>query len=128
MGILSFTHNPLPKTECLLGFETRHVADPKLLNDEIRSMIERDMGGTWKRSGGTYNQVLKHPTWGIYELFRKIGIKPRFRGPKDADPGKNDMFYYKEWTFIDDDSFRKARQRLRIGFDQRTSTDTTAIG
>ena len=55
----------------------------------------QDQGGIWKKANGKYNQSLKNPTWGVYELFRKIGAKPRFRGPADTDPGKADMFYYK---------------------------------
>jgi len=119
-GIVSFTFNPLPKTMCLLGFEIMHVVDPKMLNDEIRSMVERDIDGIWCKAGGSYNQVLKYPTWGVYELSRKLGIKPRFRGPKSTDPGKKDMLYHKEWVFLDDDSFRTARQRLRTGFNMHT--------
>ena len=30
--------------------------------------------------------------------------------------GKTDMFYYKEWEFKDDESFKNARQRLAKGF------------
>jgi len=28
-----------------------------------------------KKANGKYNQSLKNPTWGVYELFRKIGRK-----------------------------------------------------
>jgi hypothetical protein len=78
------------------------VKDPAQLNKKIRKMVEDDLGGIWKKANGKYNQSLKNPTWGVYELFRKIGAKPRFRGPMDSDPGKSDMFYYKEWEFKDD--------------------------
>jgi hypothetical protein len=52
----------------------------------------------------------------VYELFRKIGVKPLFRGPAEGDPGSSDMVYYKLWEFKNDDSFKLARQRLARSF------------
>lgn len=101
---------------CILGWSKLLVKEPGLLNLRIRKMVEEDQGGIWKKANGKYNQPLKNPTYGVYELFRKIGVKPRFRGPAEGDPGKQDMFYYKEWEFKNDDSFRKARARLAKGF------------
>lgn len=101
---------------CILGWSKLLVKQPQQLNLRIRKMVEEDQGGIWKKANGKYNQALKNPTWGVYELFRKIGAKPRFRGPAEGDPGKNDMFYYKEWEFKNDESFRNARQRLAKGF------------
>ena len=101
---------------CILGWSKLLVKQPQQLNLRIRQMVEEDQGGIWKKANGKYNQALKNPTWGVYELFRKIGAKPRFRGPAEGNPGKNDMFYYKEWEFKNDESFRNARQRLAKGF------------
>ena len=101
---------------CILGWSKLLVKQPQQLNLRIRKMVEEDQGGIWKKANGKYNQALKNPTWGVYELFRKIGAKPRFRGPADGNPGKNDMFYYKEWEFKNDESFRNARLRLAKGF------------
>jgi len=101
---------------CILGWSKLLVKQPQELNLRIRKMVEEDQGGIWKKANGKYNQALKNPTWGVYELFRKIGAKPRFRGPAEGDPGKHDMFYYKEWEFRNDESFRNARLRLAKGF------------
>lgn len=79
-------------------------------------MIEEDHEGIWKKANGKYNRSLKNPTRGVYELFRNIGVKPRFRGPNDTDPGKEDMFYYNEWEFKDDNHFREAYKRLAKGY------------
>ena len=32
------------------------------------------------------------------------------------DPGASDMFYHKEWKFIDDKSFQQAKSRLVPGY------------
>jgi len=64
MGIVSFTRNPLPRKECLFGFHQMIVSDLKTVNDEIRKMVERDLGRIWKKAGGSYSQTLKYPSWG----------------------------------------------------------------
>jgi len=101
---------------CILGWSKLLVKEPLTLNLRIREMVEEDQGGIWKKANGKYKQKLRNPTRGVYDLFRKIGAKPRFRGPVEGDPGKDDMFYYKEWEFRDDESFKNARQRLAKGF------------
>jgi hypothetical protein len=104
------------QTNCILGWKKLLVKDPLKLNKKIRKMIEQDEGGIWKKANGKYKQPLKKPTLVMYELFRKIGVKPGLRGPKKDDPGNNDMFYYTEWEFKDDKSFQNARQRLAKGY------------
>jgi hypothetical protein len=101
---------------CILGWSKLLVKQPQELNRRIRKMVEEDQGGIWKKANGKYNQALKNPTWGVYDLFRKIGVKPRLRGPAQGEPGKQDMFYYNEWEFKNDESFKNARQRLSRGF------------
>ncbi len=105
-------------TNCILGWAKLLVKDPLKLNEKIRKMMEEDHGGIWKKANGKYKQPLKNPTYVMYELFRKIGVKPgkNSRGPEEDDPGKHDMFYYTEWEFKDDKSFKKARQRLAKGY------------
>ena len=102
--------------KCILGWSELKVLNPSKLNKKIREMVEKDEGGIWKKANGKYNQSLKKPTWGVYELLRKIGVKPKLRGPIENDPGKEDMLYYKKWEFIDDDSFKIAYKRLAKGF------------
>ena len=103
-------------TNCILGWAKLLVKDPLKLNEKIHKMIEEDEGGIWKKANGKYKQPLKNPTYVMYELFRKIGVKPGFRGPNEGDPGKHDLFYYTEWEFKDDESFKKAYKRLAKGF------------
>jgi len=74
------------------------IHDPAAFNTKVRSMIVNERTGLW-RSGP------KNPTWPIYEFFRTMGMKPRFRGGEYSDPGKADMLYYKMWTFTNDVSF-----------------------
>jgi hypothetical protein len=107
------------QTNCILGWAKLLVKDPLKLNKKIHKMIEEDEGGIWKKANGKYKQPLKNPTLAVYELFRRIGVKPRKRGPKEDDPGKHDLFYYTEWEFKDDGSFENARQRLAKGFNPR---------
>jgi len=102
--------------ECILGWSSLHVSNPRILNDRIKQMVEDDHGGIWKKANGKINQTLKNPTLGVYELFRKIGVKPKKRGSILMDPGASDMFYYKEWKFINDKSFQHARSRLVPGY------------
>jgi len=101
---------------CLLGWSKLLVTQAAELHRRCSDMIEQDRGGIWKKANGKYNQALKNPTRCVYELFRKIGVKPRFRAAAEGDPGKDDMFYYKEWEFRNDESFKIARMRLATGY------------
>jgi len=114
--LITYEIPSIKKNACILGWSKIIVKDPKQLNINIRKMVDQDQGGIWKKANGKKNQQLKNPTWGVYDLFRKIGVKPRFRGPIEDDPGNNDMLYHKEWEFINDDSFKTARKRLAKGF------------
>ena len=104
---------------CILGWSKIVVSEPLRLNLLCREMVRKDAGGIWKQANGKHNQELKNPTWGVYELLRRIGVKPHLRGPREGDPTTTkirDMFYYKEWEFKNDEAFRKARERLATGF------------
>ena len=116
--LITYEIPSIKKNACILGWSKIIVKDPKQLNINIRNMVDQDQGGIWKKANGKNKQQLKNPTWGVYELFRKIGVKPkrRSRGPIEDDPGKHDMLYHKEWEFINDDSFKTARKRLAKGF------------
>ena len=114
--LITYEIPSIKKNACILGWSKIIVKDPKQLNINIRNMVDQDQGGIWKKANGKNKQQLKNPTSGVYELFRKIGVKPRFRGPIEDDPGKHDLLYHKEWEFINDDSFKTARKRLAKGF------------
>jgi len=101
---------------CVLGWNRLLVSDPLALNKKIHKMIEKDEGGFWKKANGKHNKELKNPTFGVYELLRKIGVKPGLRGPKETDPGKQDMLYHKQWNFKCDESFMNACQRLEKSY------------
>jgi len=90
---------------CILKFSILTVKDPKKFYENICKMIEEDDEGIFKK-------VSKNPTWGVYEMFRKIGLRPRFRGPQETDPGKSVMFYYKEWNFKNDEQFRNLAKKM----------------
>jgi hypothetical protein len=101
---------------CIFGWSKLLVNAPLELNVKIREMIEEDTGGIWKGANGKARVQLRNPTWSVYELLRKIGVRPRFRGLGALDPGKHDMVYYKQWEFFNSESFRTARLRLAKGF------------
>ena len=107
---------------CILGWSQLLVKEPLQFNIKIHEMIKQDYKGIWKNG----KESLKNSTWIVYELFRRIGVKPRSRGPVDDDPGKHDMLYYKEWNFINDESFKIARKRLATGFSYCPNKSKTA--
>ena len=114
--VLTSTKVTKKMLNCVLGWNKLIVFSPLELNIKIRKMVEEDQEGIWKKANGKYNQTLKNPTRGVYDLFRKIGVRPRLRGDKINDPGQEDMVYYKEWEFVYGDSFKNACQRLAQGF------------
>lgn len=93
---------------CILNFEILTVNDPKEFHDRICKMVNDDNSGIWKK---TYEK-LKNPSWIVYDMFRKIGLRPRMRGPQETDPGKSVMIYFKEWNFINNENFRKIAQKM----------------
>lgn len=114
-GLVTCMTSSSENNMCILGWSQMLVKEPLQFNIKIREMIEQDYNGIWKKANG--NKIsLRNPTWLVYELFRKIGVKPRSRGDIKEDPGKLDMLYYKEWNFINDESFKLARKRLATGF------------
>jgi len=80
---------------CVLKWSKMLISNPLAFRDRVLSMVTADAKGNWNPRA----LALRNPTWGIYEVFRKICLKPRFRGPTESDPGKHDMLYYKEWHF-----------------------------
>jgi len=108
---------------CILGWSQLLVKEPLQFNIKIHEMIKQDYNGIWKNG----KESLKNSTWIVYELFRRIGVKPRSRGPINDDPGKHDMLYYKEWNFINDESFKIAHKRLAIGFSYCPSKSKTTL-
>ena len=92
------------------------VKVPEELNVRIREMVKLDLHGAWRKVNGMQVKELKNETWGVYELLRKIGVRPRLRGSEARDPGKHDMVYYKEWIFVNGSSFQTARLRLAKGY------------
>ena len=115
-SIVAFETETGASKTCILGWSTMNVKDPAALNLRVREMINLDLHGWWRKCNGMQAKVLKNPTWSVYELFRKIGIRPRLRGPDFTDPGKHDMVYYKQWSFVNGASFQTARIRLAKGY------------
>lgn len=96
-------------TKTILEFSKLIINNPREFYNRICKMIEEDNSGIWN----VYNKKLKNPTWVIYEMFRKIGLHPRKRGPQETDPGKSVMIYYKEWEFRNGDHFIKYTKTLK---------------
>jgi hypothetical protein len=115
-SIVAFETETGASKTCILGWSTMNVKDPAALNLRVREMINLDLHGWWRKCNGMQARVLRNPSWSVYELFRKIGVKPRLRGPEALDPGKHDMVYYKQWQFFNSESFHTARLRLAKGF------------
>jgi hypothetical protein len=115
-GIVAFEVDASPAKTCILGWSKMDVRDAAELNSRIREMVQNDLHGWWRKCNGMQAKKLKNATWSVYELFRKIGIRPRFRGPEVTEPGKHDMVYYKEWSFVNGASFQTARIRLAKGY------------
>jgi hypothetical protein len=115
-GIVAFEVDTSASKTCILGWSKMVVKAPEELNARIREMVKLDLRGIWCRVNGMHAKVLKNPTWSVYELFRKIGVKPRLRGPEALDPGKHDMVYYNQWQFFNSESFATARMRLAKGY------------
>jgi len=93
---------------CILEFSQFIVNDTKEFYNRICKMIDDDNSGIWKK---TFEKP-KNPTWIVYEMFRKIGLKPRIRGPNVTAPSKSVMIYYKEWNFVNNEHFRKIAQKM----------------
>jgi hypothetical protein len=115
-GIVAFEADTSLAKTCILGWSKMNVLYPAELNSRIREMVQNDLHGWWRKCNGMQARVLKNPTWSVYELLRKLGVKPRLRGPEALDPGKHDMVYYKQWQFFNSESFHTARLRLAKGF------------
>ncbi|NBX18083.1 MAG: hypothetical protein EBR09_12025 [Proteobacteria bacterium] len=103
---------------CILGWSKMLVHEPQKFNLKVRTMILEDVDGSWRTANGSRSRSLTNPTWSVYELFRKIGVKPTLRATAgvEGDPGNHDMVYHNQWEFKNDDSFRSARQRLARSF------------
>jgi len=110
-GIIIIISNE--SNNCILNFSKLVVKDLLKFNNKIRNMVIQNKNGLWNKT----TKILKNPTNGIYELFWKIGLNPRFRGREENDPGKEDKLYYKEWEFKNNESFKDAYKRLSVGFD-----------
>jgi hypothetical protein len=115
-SIVAFETETGASNTCIMGWSKMDVRDPAELNSRVREMVQNDLHGWWRKCNGMQAKKLKNPTWSVYELFRKTGVRPRFRGPEVTEPGKHDMVYYKEWEFFNSESFVTARKRLAKGY------------
>jgi len=75
------------------------VHDPLAFNTKVRALLASENSKLWRVGGNG-------PTWPVYNFFRVLGMKPRFRGCASTDPGKHDMLYYHVWAFTDDVAFQ----------------------
>ena len=115
-SILRIFVNSMPMNNSLMGWSKIIVDNTLEFHTRVSAMITCDNAGIWRRFSGQNKKPLQNPTWVVYELFRRLGIKPRFRGLDATHVLKNDMFYHTEWTFRNDDSYTKAFQHCTVGF------------
>jgi hypothetical protein len=99
---------------CILGWSRMIVDDPLALNHAVRDVVRKDLvdgAGVWctNEPSPTARTDL---TWEAYSLLRRIGCKPRVRGPESTDPGVHDLLYYGIWTYNEDAAFNAARLSL----------------
>lgn len=113
-GLLTFMVPEAASEACILGWSGMLVHAPAQFCAKIREMVEMDPARVWVWRADGVSQTLKRPTWVVYELLRKIGVKPSRRGLRGAegDPGSGDMLYYERWDFRNDYSFQNPRQCL----------------
>jgi len=97
------------------------VHDPLAFNTKVRAMLAET--AVWhplahceQRKHTKPASTLPDPraTFAFYSFFRKLGMKPRFRGNAYDDPGKHDMLYYKVWVFENDAAYGRKRGRANV--------------
>lgn len=96
---------------CILGWSRMIVDDPRALNRAVRDVVRKDLvdgAGVWYTNEPKPSARTDF-TFEAYSLLRRIGCKPRFRGPESTDPGAHDLFYYGIWTYNEEASFNAAR-------------------
>jgi len=86
---------------CVLGFKAVHVHDVAAFNARVRAMIAVDPDGIWRRVNGKGAAALKQPTVPLYEVLRKIGVRPAGRHVhRGAQPGEEDRFWRTRWEYV----------------------------
>jgi len=104
-----------PPAACIFGWSKMLVSDPNALNAKVRDLVLKDQAekrGVWTSNYVGPPRAHTDPTWKAYTVLRKVGCKPRLRGPANLDPGHYDMLYYREWTFTKDVAYEDARARM----------------
>jgi hypothetical protein len=123
-SIIRIYVNSVAENNSLMGWSKILVDKPVELCARVTAMISGDKIGTWRRNPGEQEKPLLKPTWGAYELFRRLGIKGRFRSSGASKTESSYVFAHLEWTFKNDDSYKNASKRLYVGFYARNKQDT----
>jgi len=90
--------------ECIWPVSKLLVHDALMFYQHIQRMVANDTSGLFRVDRGVYPMVT--PTYIVYHTLRSLGMKARFRGPQQSDPGSLEHLYYKMWTFENDKSFQ----------------------
>jgi hypothetical protein len=123
-SIIRIYVNSVAENNSLMGWSKILVDNPVELCARVAVMISGDKMGTWRRNPGQQDQPLLKPTWGAYELFRRLGIKGRFRASGASKTDNSHVFAYLQWNFKNDDAYKNASKRLYVGFYARDNQDT----
>jgi hypothetical protein len=123
-SIIRIYVNSVAENNSLMGWSKILVDKPVELCARVTAMISGDKIGTWRRNPGEHEKPLLKPTWGAYELFRRLGIKGRFRASGASKTDSSYVFAHLEWTFKNDDAYKNASKRLYVGFYARDKQDT----
>jgi len=118
-SIIRIYVNSVAENNSLMGWSKILVDNPVELCARVAVMISGDKIGTWRRNPGQQDQPLLKPTWGAYELFRRLGVKGRFRTSGANKTDNSHVFAYLQWTFKNDDAYKNASKRLYVGFYSR---------
>jgi len=82
------------------------VHDARAFYDYMLSRVLADTSGLFHVDARRYPMMTQ--TYIVVFALRSVGMRPRFRGPPETEPGvRGEELYYKKWQFVNDDTFRQ---------------------
>jgi len=111
---------------CVVGFERVRVHQIAAFNARVRAMIHTDPEGVWKKVNGKKSSGLKLPTAPLYEVLRKIGVRPAGEREAGGAAGEEDRFWRGEWVYKPETMTWKTVERMHRGHEYSPSM-TSAV-
>jgi len=91
---------------CVWPLSSILVHDARAFYDYMLGRVLADTSGLFHVDSRRYPMMTQ--TYIVVFALRSVGMKPRFRGPHETEPGlRGEELYYKEWRFVNDDTFRQ---------------------